>query len=180
LGRKQHHYLREKNGIIQTEKSSFLNGRLFDVSLARIFQCQRMYCRHQDAYFNTEAWEDKDKALQSKLVFDIDGNGISGRYYKLLASKSAPLKQTLFREWHDERLVPWMHYIPVSLSMEELPELVFLPSTDSGRQRAKEIAEQGREWYIKAFREIDLGIYVYRLLLELARLQDPAREAELG
>ncbi|KAH6892934.1 hypothetical protein B0T10DRAFT_591724 [Thelonectria olida] len=177
LGRKQHYYLREKNGIIQKEKSFFLNGRLFDVAFTRIFQCQRAYWSRQDAYFNTKAWADKDKALQSRLVFDIDGNGISGRYYKLLASKSAPLKQTLFREWHDERLVPWMHYIPVSQSMEELPELVFfLTSTDSGRKRAKEIAEEGREWYIKAFREVDLGIYTYRLLLELARLQDPERE----
>lgn len=37
----------------------------------------------------------KDEAFHSRLVFDLDGNGISGRWYRLLASKSAPLKQTL-------------------------------------------------------------------------------------
>ncbi|KAM5346147.1 hypothetical protein ACJ41O_009152 [Fusarium nematophilum] len=176
--KKEHSYLRMRDGVIQRVKSSFLNGRLFDVVFTRVFQCQRKQCRDQDAYFNMRAWADKDEALRSKLAFDIDGNGISGRFYKLLASRSVPLKQTLLREWHDERLLPWLHYIPVSQSMEELPELVFyLTSTEPGRQRAKEIAEHGREWYSRAFREVDLGIYTYRLLLELARLQDPHRAA---
>ncbi|KAJ4307236.1 hypothetical protein N0V88_000616 [Collariella sp. IMI 366227] len=56
-------------------------------------------------------------ALHSKLAFDLDGNGISGRFLKLLASNSLVLKQTVLREWHDERLVPWLHYVPVSMEM---------------------------------------------------------------
>ncbi|MGG6497011.1 UNVERIFIED_CONTAM: glycosyl transferase family 90, partial [Bacteroidetes bacterium 56_B9] len=76
------------------------------------------------AYFRTKPWADKYKAFRSKLTFDMDGNGISGRYYQLLASKSVVLKQTLLREWHDDRLVPWAHYVPVSQGLEELPELV--------------------------------------------------------
>ncbi|KAF4504991.1 hypothetical protein G6O67_006990 [Ophiocordyceps sinensis] len=116
------------------------------------------------------------RAFQSRLVFDMDGNGISGRYYKLLASKSVPLKQTILREWHDDRLMPWVHYIPVSLSMEELPELVtYLLSTETGQQRAKKVADQGRDWFARAMRQDDLSIYSYRLLIELARLQDPER-----
>lgn len=73
--------------------------------------------------------------------------------------------------------MPWVHYIPVSQSMEDVPELVFyLTSTEAGQKRAKEIAEIGREWFFKAFRDVDLSIYTYRLLLELARLQDPKRQ----
>ncbi|CZR51796.1 related to capsule-associated protein [Phialocephala subalpina] len=178
LERKQHSYIRERDGAVVREKSSFLNSRLFDIAFTRTFQCERRYCRDQRMYFNFKSWADKDRALRSRLVFDIDGNGISGRYYKLLASKSVPLKQTLFREWHDERLVPWFHYIPVSQSMEEVPELAFyLTSTEAGQKRAKEIAEQGRKWYSRAFRDVDLSIYTYRLLLELARVQDPKRKA---
>ncbi|KAL7952051.1 glycosyltransferase family 90 protein [Trichoderma barbatum] len=178
IEQRQYYYLREMGGIVQRIASSFLNGRLFDVAFTRIFQCDRKYCRDQKRYFKVGGWADKDKALQSRLVFDLDGNGISGRYYKLLASKSAPMKQTLLREWHDDRLVPWIHYIPVSQSMEELPELVFyLTSTEAGQQRAREIAEQGRDWFFKALREKDMAVYMYRLLLELARLQDPSREA---
>ncbi|KMU71709.1 capsular associated protein [Coccidioides immitis RMSCC 3703] len=178
LRRRQHYYLRERGGVISRVSSSFLNSRLFDVAFTRIFQCEKKYCRDQHMYFKVKSWADKDKALRSRLAFDIDGNGISGRYYKLLASKSAPLKQTLFREWHDERLVPWVHYIPVSQSLEELPELVFyLTSTEAGQKRAREIAEQGRDWFSKAFRDVDLTVYTYRLMLELARLQDPKRPA---
>lgn len=176
LNRREHDFLRETDGILNRVKSSFLNSRLFDVAFTRIFQCEGRSCRDQRAYFNLKPWEDKDRALKSRLVFDIDGNGISGRYYNFLASRSVPLKQTLLREWHDERLVPWLHYVPVSQSMEEFPELVsHLTSTEVGREAAKNIAEEGREWFGKAFREVDRSIYVYRLLLELARLQDPAR-----
>lgn len=176
LNGREHYYLREINGILSRVKSSFLNSRLFDVAFTRIFQCEWRSCKDQRAYFNSKPWEDKDRALKSRLVFDVDGNGISGRYYNFLASRSTPLKQTLLREWHDERLVPWLHYVPVSQGMEELPELVsHLTSTEVGREAARQVAEQGREWFSKAFREVDRSIYVYRLLLELARLQDPER-----
>lgn len=178
LEKQEHYYLRKRDGVISRVKSSFLNSRLFDVAFSRIFQCERKFCRDQRAYFNVKSWADKDRGLRSRLVFDIDGNGISGRYYTLLASRSVPLKRTLLREWHDERLIPWLHYIPVSQSMEELPDLVlYLTSTGVGQERAKEVAEQGRDWFSKALREVDLGIYLYRLLLELARLQDPERPA---
>ncbi len=121
LERSRHSYLRERS----TVESPFLNGRLFDVAFAKIFQCEATYCRDQKAFFRVRSWADKDRALRSRLVFDIDGNGISGRFYKMLASRSLPLKQTLLREWHDDRLVPWVHYIPVSQGMEEVPELIF-------------------------------------------------------
>ncbi|GFG00871.1 beta-1,2-xylosyltransferase 1 [Aspergillus udagawae] len=177
LGNGHHFYLREGKGVVNLVKSSFLNSKLFDVAFTRIFQCETRYCRDQEALFRTKSWADKDEALHSRLVFDIDGNGISGRYYKLLASKSAPLKQTLLREWHDDRLLPWVHYIPVSQSMEELPEMVMYFTSEAGQKRAREIAENGREWFSKAFRKEDLTIYMYRVLLELARLQDPKRSA---
>lgn len=176
LRRRQHYYLRESGRGLSRVESFFLNSRLFDVAFTRIFQCERRYCRQQQAYFNVKPWADQDRALKSRLVYDTDGNGISGRYYKFLASRSAPLKQTLLREWHDDRLVPWLHYVPVSQGMDELPELVMhLTSTEAGREAAEHIAEQGREWFTKAFREVDRTVYLYRLLLELARLQDPKR-----
>lgn len=62
--------------------------------------------------------------------------------------------------------------------MEKLPELVsYLTLTETGQTRARGVAEQGREWYSKAFRGVGMTIYMYRLLLELARLQNPKREA---
>lgn len=175
---KHHGYLRKREGVLRRVESSFLNSRLFHVAFTRIFQCEKKSCRHQKSFFRTKPWADKSRALKSRLAFDLDGNGISGRYYQLLASRSTPLKQTLLREWHDDRLCPWVHYIPISQSMEELPELVsYLTLSELGQQRAKEIAEQGQEWFSKAFRDVDMTVYVYRMLLELARLQDPKRQA---
>lgn len=175
----EYQYLREEGGVIKTVKSRFLNRRLFDVDFTRVFMCALRTCQDEKDYFGDKGWADKDAALGSKLVFDLDGNGISGRYYKFLASRSAVLKQTLFREWHDDRLVPWVHYIPVSQGMEELPELVlWLMSTSLGQTRAREVADQGRGWFERALRPVDRTIYLYRLLLELARLQDPARKAQ--
>ncbi|KAF5628914.1 beta-1 2-xylosyltransferase 1 [Fusarium sp. NRRL 52700] len=109
LEHQEHTYLREKDGVVSSVKSWFLNRRLYDVGFTRIFQCDRKFCRDQNTFFSVKPWADKDAALHSKLAFDLDGNGISGRYYKLLSSNTLPLKQTLLREWHDERA--WKNYL---------------------------------------------------------------------
>lgn len=177
LERRAYYYLHEVGGVVSSVKSLFLNSRLYDVGFSRILQCDKEICKDQSAFFPIKPWSDKDRPLRSKLVFDLDGNGISGRYYKLLASKSVPLKQTLLREWHDERLVPWVHYIPISQGMEEVPEIVaYLTGTETGERLARQVAEEGRQWFGKALREVDRGVYIYRLFLELARLQDVERE----
>ncbi|KAH1589793.1 hypothetical protein KXX34_005375 [Aspergillus fumigatus] len=144
LGNGLHSYLREGKGVVNLVKSSFLNSRLFDVAFTRILQCETRYCRDQRALFRIRSWADRDEALRSRLVFDIDGNGISGRYYKLLAQ-----------------------------SMTELPEMVMYFTSEAGQKCAQEIAEQGQDWFSKAIRKEDMTIYMYRVLLELARLQDP-------
>lgn len=177
LDEKQRVYLEEDDDHRFVPRiSSFLNGRLFDVSFTRVFQCDTAACRAQRAHFRTSAWAPRNAALQARLAFDVDGNGISGRFYKLLASRSCPLKQTLLREWHDDRLIPWVHYVPVSAGLDELPTLVnFFTSTGPGDRAAHAIADQGRAWFNQALRPADMAVYMYRLLLELARLQDPTR-----
>ncbi|GAB0137902.1 hypothetical protein EsDP_00006155 [Epichloe bromicola] len=178
LDRKQHVYLANSGDSISSITSPFLNSRSYDVSFTNKYNGADTAKREQTFFYRMKPLANKNEAFHSRLVFDLDGNGISGRWYKLLASKSAPLKQTLLREWHDDRLVPWAHYIPVSQGMEELPELVeFLTSTTQGQQYAKEVAEQGADWFRQALRQEDVDIYLYRLFLELARLQDPGRPA---
>ncbi|UNI23308.1 hypothetical protein JDV02_009138 [Purpureocillium takamizusanense] len=172
-------YLRERDGIFRRVAWPVLLGRdLFDVAFSSAIQCDEKFCEAQRAYFDMHGRADQNAPFGSRLVFDLDGNGISGRFNKLLASRSAVLKQTLLREWHDERLIPWVHYIPVSQGLGELPEMVaWLTGTEEGRSRAKMVADRGRQWAARAMREQDRAIYVYRLLLELARIQDPGREA---
>lgn len=129
-------------------------------------------------HFSIHEPDSREEAFKYTLTFDLDGNGHSGRFYRLLNSRSLPLKQTVLREWHDERLQPWLHYVPISLGMEELPEVVrYLSSEHEGREIAAMIAEKGRLWSSRAMRPVDQAIYLYRLMLELARLQDPGRPA---
>lgn len=176
-----HTYLwrQHKNEPWQEHTSSALGRSLYAVHFTGVVQCADQAT--EDAihdYFQIHDEEPREEAFKYTLTFDLDGNGHSGRFYRLLNSRSLPLKQTVFREWHDERLQPWLHYIPISLGMQDLPEVVrYLADEEEGRRVAAMLAERGRQWSLRALRPIDQAIYVFRLMLELARLQDPDRPA---
>ena len=169
------------HGAYREYSSPRLDRALFDVRISTALQCDRQQCDEQAEYFGIDpAHKPPPEAPYGyRFAFDIDGNSYSGRFHKHLAGHTTPLKMSIFREWHDERLVPWLHYVPVSQSMEELPELVrFLATTREGQRVAFRIAEEGRSWYHSALTPVHQGLYLYRLLLELAWLQDPARTVE--
>ena len=144
--------------------------------------CAEEDCAAQKAD-STLRWGEPDSQTEYKnhrLVIDIDGQGSTDRFYKLLASGSTVLKQTLCEEWHDERLMPWVHYVPISMHMEELPEVVrWLTEEEAGRSMAKRIAENGKDWWSRGLRNVDLSLYMFRLLLEWARVTDEKRDEGL-
>ena len=73
--------------------------------------------------------------------------------------------------------MPWLHYVPVTLGMKELPEtLRFFAETQRGQEIAKTIAEEGRSWVQKTWRPVDMKIALFRILLEYARLWGPERD----
>ncbi|KAH8711969.1 hypothetical protein GQ44DRAFT_689723 [Phaeosphaeriaceae sp. PMI808] len=180
LNETNHKYLKQmKPGVWGSYEAVEDHSNLFDVKLTAVIQCDEKDCEEQKQFFSPAEREERGQQFQSRFVFDADGNSFSGRYHTLLRSRSVVLKQTVLREWHDERLIPWVHYIPVTLSMEELPELMrYLTNNDDGRQRAKEIADAGREWHSRVLRKEDFTVYLYRLMLELARIMDPQRYVE--
>ncbi|CZS90461.1 uncharacterized protein RAG0_01537 [Rhynchosporium agropyri] len=157
--------------------STNFNRSLYHVAISRVGSCDEPSCEQQlKAFPPPSKPAPASEPYHYKYVFDIDGNSLSGRFYRLLASNSAVLKTTMFKEWHDERLVPWLHYIPVSLGFEELPELVrFLTTTDEGLEIGRWVAKEGKEWHDRVLREVDRGVYFYRLLVEMAWLQDLKR-----
>ncbi|RMZ88926.1 hypothetical protein DV736_g3845, partial [Chaetothyriales sp. CBS 134916] len=151
-------------------------SNLFYVRLTAVIQCSQEACAAQQGVFNAPM-EDKSAALTSKYLMDIDGNSFSGRYYRLLKSKSAVLKYTAFKEWHDDRLIPWVHYIPISNSAEELGEIMrFLVDEPEGRKIGERIAKESRDWTQKTLRGEDLEIVFMRLLMEYARIMDDDRD----
>ncbi|KIW99974.1 uncharacterized protein Z518_10902 [Rhinocladiella mackenziei CBS 650.93] len=172
----------EESGIWKPYKSTMSEiSSLFSTRVVELApQCDKAACEAQKAAFEIGEKPFRDPAAAAyahKFLLDVDGNGFSGRFYKLLHSKSVVLKQTLFTEWHDDRLLPWVHYIPVSTSFEELPELMrFLATTEKGEEIASRIARESREWAAKALRDIDLSLVWLRMLLEYGRLTDPSRD----
>jgi hypothetical protein len=130
---------------------------------------------------------------QSKLLPDIDDNSFSGRYRSFLLSNSVPIKATLYREWHDSRLVAWKHFVPMNNRFTDFYTIMgYLVGCDEDvcgarggassssfpghDEEAEEIARAGSEWAHKVLRKVDMQIYIARLLLEYARLTDDDRD----
>jgi hypothetical protein len=98
---------------------------------------------------------------------DVDGHGLSGRFYPMLKSRSLVFKCAMFREWHDEWLRPWVHYVPMGLDGRDWFETVrFFALEESGQLEGERIASESRDWSRKVLRREDMEAWVFRLLLE--------------
>ena len=141
------------------------------------FECDDETCAQEEEVFQVNADSPLDSIEASyahKFVMDIDGNSYSGRYYRLLQSKSVVVKSTIVKEWHDDRLIPWVHFVPLSLGYTELPEMArFLATTERGLQLSEVIARESTEWHNKALRDVNLQLAWLRMLLEYGRLMQP-------
>lgn len=132
--------------------------------------------KQMEEHFNN-AEEPRQAVFKNKYALDIDGNSFSGRYYRLLKSNACVLKQTSLQEWHDGRLVPWVHFIPISPGGEELGEVMrYLTQEEDGMNIGKTIAANGKEWSRRTLRSQDLQLVFMRILLEYARLISDDRE----
>lgn len=119
---------------------------------------------------------------QAKYLIDVDGNAWSARFQRLMASGSLVFKSTALPEWWNDRVQPWVHYVPVKLDYTDLYDsLSFFRGDMNGRGKggeddlARDIGMAGREWSEKFYRTEDMIAYVFRLYLEWARLQAPNR-----
>ncbi|TFK28272.1 hypothetical protein FA15DRAFT_678492 [Coprinopsis marcescibilis] len=134
-----------------------------------------------------------------KYVLDLDGVGYSGRFMAFLASDSVPIKGTVYSEFYESWIEPWVHFIPLSPSYQEVYNIhayfsgptneamkrlatsvvdramrIRLTETD---RRLRRIARAGKQWKKTIGRHVDIETYVYRLCLEWARLTAEDRES---
>ncbi|KAL8369562.1 hypothetical protein RB595_000070 [Gaeumannomyces hyphopodioides] len=151
-------------------------------------------CHYTSPYFSVAGGVALDAMFSHKYLPDVDGNSFSGRYLSFLRSTSLPVKATVFREWHDSRLVAWRHFVPMDARMGDWHAIMeyFVgyadsqaggsSSSSSGRRafahdaQAEKMAAAGREWAARVLRREDMLVYVLRLLLEYARVSDERRE----
>ncbi|KAJ0158520.1 Beta-1,2-xylosyltransferase 1, partial [Colletotrichum tanaceti] len=138
-------------------------------------------CNYTSPHYNLVEAINLADMYGAKYLPDIDGNSFSGRYLAFLGSTSLPIKATLWREWHDSRLVAWKHFVPMDNRFGDYYGIMeyFLgyegerPGHDAEAER---IAADGKAWAEKALRKEDMQIYTLRLLLEYARVTDERRE----
>jgi hypothetical protein len=147
-------------------------------------------CPYMDPYFKLVKGIPLEKMYDFKYLPDIDGNSFSGRYLAFLRSASLPIKATVYSEWHDSRLIPWAHFVPMHNSFVDIYGILkyFIGITkttldgevqvENGHDKeAKALALAGQDWARKVLRNEDMLIYVMRLMLEYARICDDKRES---
>ena len=132
-------------------------------------------CKHNDNFYTLANGIPFEKLYDYKYLPDVDGNSFSGRYRAFLLSTSVTLKSTIYAEWHDARLIPWVHFVPFDNSYMDIYGVMdyFLGGRD---WEAERIARESARWAEKVLRKDDMLLYTWRLLLEYARVMDDKRE----
>lgn len=137
-------------------------------------------CHEMSHQFRTSAPLSMKAQYRWKYLPDIDGNSLSGRFRAFLTSNSCVMKATIFKEWHDHRLMPWVHFIPLDITLRDLWSTMayFLGFAESPAHDAEgeRIATEGRLWAEKVMRREDMLLYVHRVLLEYGRICDDDRD----
>ncbi|BCS23432.1 capsule-associated protein CAP1 [Aspergillus puulaauensis] len=147
----------------------------FNTGFTEIFQCSPADCSDQEAFFGVKQFEPQEEAWNYRYLLDMDGHAYSGRFYAFLRSASLPFKLSYFREWHADLLLPWLHYVPASLHAREYTELVRYFEHE-GVATARALAGAGREWAARVLSNEGMEVWMFRLLLEYARVVDDNRE----
>ncbi|KAF5391052.1 hypothetical protein D9757_003999 [Collybiopsis confluens] len=170
-------------GEPQIARKSRFNPSMMDTSFVREpTQCDEAVCNHMKNIYEYKKHQGAKEASNYKYVLDIDGNGWSGRFKRLITSNSLIFKSSIYPEWFADRIAPWIHYVPVQVDLSDLYDtLIFFRGDPNGEgaheDLARQIALQGREWSKKFWRREDLVAYFFRLMLEYARLMSVDREA---
>lgn len=165
--------------IKQLSHAAFTHIRCWP--LAHWFDQDPAECYYDDQYFRVEKGRPSSDFYYYKYLPDIDGASYSGRFRAFLQSNSLPLKATVYDEWHDDRLVPWKHFVPMDNTFVDWWGILqyflgYEGVLDGHDEVAQEIAESGSNWASKVLRNEDMVIYLYRLVLELARISDDKRD----
>lgn len=168
----------EGDGPIGEKKynTNGLNRAYMDVAFAGgPVQCDEETCKVMSELIEFRDTMGLNEAYQYKYVMDVDGNGWSGRFHRLMSMKACVLKSTLFPEWYGDRIQPWLHYVPVKVDYSDLYDIMtFFHGTPEGKGSHDDLAQKiglaGKNWARDHWRKQDMAAYMFRLVLEWARL----------
>jgi hypothetical protein len=81
-------------------------------------------CDVQRLEFSFDLSIDFQDHWKYKYLFDLDGAGLSGRFLPFLESQSLVFRVAAFRQWFDERLTAWKHFVPVDGRLHDVWHLI--------------------------------------------------------
>jgi Glycosyl transferase family 90 len=156
--------------------SQRLTGNV-DVGFTEIVRCQGD-CEDELNSFEILQNVKFEEFFKYKFLPDVDGSAMSGRWIAYLKSRGLPFKLAIFREWFDSRLIAWRHFIPLDVRLRDrdFRTVVNWFMNEKNYYWSKKVADAGREWALGALRDVDAEIYLFRLLLEYARVMNDDRE----
>ncbi|GLB40974.1 putative lipopolysaccharide-modifying enzyme [Lyophyllum shimeji] len=160
-----------------------INPAMMDVAFAgEPVGCHEETCPE---LLNRYEWRKRQGSKESgnfKYIIDVDGNAWSSRFKRLITTNSLIFKATVYPEWFQDRIEPWVHYVPVQVDYSDVYDaLTFfrggLYGEGAHQDLARKIASEGRAWSKDFWRKEDVTAYVYRLVLEYARVMSSDRDA---
>ncbi|KAL0959264.1 hypothetical protein HGRIS_014535 [Hohenbuehelia grisea] len=155
---------------------------MMDVAFAaQPVQCAPKTCKELQRDYKFGKYMTQKDVAKYKYVLDVDGNGWSSRFKRVITSNALVFKSTIYPEWWTDRIAPWVHYVPVQVDYSDLMDsFIFFRGDVKGRgghdDLARKIATAGREWSKTFWRKEDLTAYLFRLFLEYARVMSPDRD----
>ncbi|KAJ3234102.1 capsule-associated protein CAP1 [Chytriomyces hyalinus] len=108
--------------------------------------------------------------LRFRYHLITDGNTWPGRLMGFLATNSVVLYAGIFDDYWMQALIPWVHYIPVRINLDDLEERIqWLEENDD---KARQISENARELVRGINRERAMQCYVGLAMLTYSSLYD--------
>jgi hypothetical protein len=163
--------------VLQNSSNKIINDKFMDVSFSGVpAQCDEETCEIMSKTIDFAPTMGLEDQNQYRYLMDVDGNGWSGRFHRLLSTNGVVLKSTIFPEWYQERIIPWVHYVPIKVDYTDLYDVMAFfignPETGEGAHEsmAQRIAEQGKQFAKQHWRRADMAAYMFRLILEYNRL----------
>ncbi|KIO24440.1 glycosyltransferase family 90 protein [Tulasnella calospora MUT 4182] len=174
----------EPVGMGERTEQALLNEQWIDALFTGPpVQCEGAMCKELEKEYKFVDGEPSYFDKQWKFLMDIDGNGCSSRFKRLMTTRGLVLKSTIHPEWWTDRIQAWVHYVPIKYDYTDLYDIMaFFKGDIDGTggnghdEPAAQIGAGGRKWSVTFFRKEDMIAYVYRLFLEYARVMSPDRD----